>query len=252
MAAARARCTRRGWATAFRWRCCRASSPAASSGAAISTAGWRSAACRRCRCPNTSVWPLPLALQACGVRRSRHLVLAQRRKRTDTHGKGRGIYIGAVLLAVFAVLNLIVAGQTVGHRLRAGAVGRQDRDVARRRPRGQRVLGPRSPTAAHPIVVADRRHLGHQSRPAGRRADRRQSARPRAPASRRQAANSGWPRSLRAWCSATRRGSRSAAMSARIFPGSPPAACTAGSGSLPRLRARSSAFRCATAWDCKA
>lgn len=36
------------------------------------------------------------------------------RKRTDTRWQGRAIYVGAVLLAVFAVLNLIIAGQPWG------------------------------------------------------------------------------------------------------------------------------------------
>jgi len=36
------------------------------------------------------------------------------RKHTDTRWKGRAIYIGAVLLAVFAVLNLLIAGQPWG------------------------------------------------------------------------------------------------------------------------------------------
>ena len=40
--------------------------------------------------------------------------LWRRRKRTDTRWQGRSIYIGAVLLAVFAVLNLIIAGQPWG------------------------------------------------------------------------------------------------------------------------------------------
>ena len=40
--------------------------------------------------------------------------LWRKRKRTDTRWKGRGIYIAAVLLAVFGVLNLIIAGQPWG------------------------------------------------------------------------------------------------------------------------------------------
>lgn len=40
--------------------------------------------------------------------------LWRKRKRTDTRWQGRGIYIAAVLLAVFAVLNLIIAGQPWG------------------------------------------------------------------------------------------------------------------------------------------
>src|SRR5688572_27331670 len=40
--------------------------------------------------------------------------LWRKRKRTDTTWKGRGIYIAAVLLAVFGVLNLIIAGQPWG------------------------------------------------------------------------------------------------------------------------------------------
>ncbi|MEP6608098.1 MAG: YeeE/YedE family protein [Burkholderiaceae bacterium] len=36
------------------------------------------------------------------------------RRRTDSHWQGRAIYGGAVLLAVFAVLNLIIAGQPWG------------------------------------------------------------------------------------------------------------------------------------------
>ncbi|MEF9943235.1 MAG: YeeE/YedE thiosulfate transporter family protein, partial [Burkholderiaceae bacterium] len=36
------------------------------------------------------------------------------RRRTDTRWKGRAIYLGAVLLAVFAVLNLVIAGQPWG------------------------------------------------------------------------------------------------------------------------------------------
>ncbi|HVG06002.1 MAG TPA: YeeE/YedE family protein [Burkholderiaceae bacterium] len=40
--------------------------------------------------------------------------LWRKRKRTDANWKGRGIYISAVLIAVFAVLNLIVAGQPWG------------------------------------------------------------------------------------------------------------------------------------------
>ena len=40
--------------------------------------------------------------------------LWRKRKRTDTTWKGRGIYVAAVLLAVFGVLNLIIAGQPWG------------------------------------------------------------------------------------------------------------------------------------------
>jgi uncharacterized protein len=40
--------------------------------------------------------------------------LWRKRKRTDARWQGRGIYIAAVLLAVFAVLNLIIAGQPWG------------------------------------------------------------------------------------------------------------------------------------------
>lgn len=40
--------------------------------------------------------------------------LWRKRRRTDTRWQGRGIYIAAVLLAVFAVLNLIIAGQPWG------------------------------------------------------------------------------------------------------------------------------------------
>lgn len=40
--------------------------------------------------------------------------LWRRRKRTDTRWQGRSIYVGAVLLAVFAILNLIIAGQPWG------------------------------------------------------------------------------------------------------------------------------------------
>ncbi len=40
--------------------------------------------------------------------------LWRKRKRTDTRWQGRAIYIGAVLLAVFGVLNLIIAGQPWG------------------------------------------------------------------------------------------------------------------------------------------
>ena len=40
--------------------------------------------------------------------------LWRKRKRTDAHWQGRGIYVAAVLLAVFAVLNLIIAGQPWG------------------------------------------------------------------------------------------------------------------------------------------
>ncbi|MEG1970445.1 MAG: YeeE/YedE family protein [Burkholderiaceae bacterium] len=36
------------------------------------------------------------------------------RRRTDTRWKGRAIYLGAVLLAVFAVFNLVIAGQPWG------------------------------------------------------------------------------------------------------------------------------------------
>ena len=40
--------------------------------------------------------------------------LWRKRKRTDTRWQGRGIYIAAVLLAVFGVLNLIIGGQPWG------------------------------------------------------------------------------------------------------------------------------------------
>ena len=40
--------------------------------------------------------------------------LWRKRKRTDTRWQGRGIYVAAVLLAVFGVLNLIIAGQPWG------------------------------------------------------------------------------------------------------------------------------------------
>ena len=40
--------------------------------------------------------------------------LWRKRKRTDTRWQGRGIYVAAVLLAAFAVLNLIIAGQPWG------------------------------------------------------------------------------------------------------------------------------------------
>jgi len=40
--------------------------------------------------------------------------LWRNRKKTDARWKGRAIYVGAVLLAVFAVLNLLVAGQPWG------------------------------------------------------------------------------------------------------------------------------------------
>ena len=40
--------------------------------------------------------------------------LWRRRKRTDTRWQPRAIYIGAVLLALFAVLNLVIAGQPWG------------------------------------------------------------------------------------------------------------------------------------------
>ncbi|HTN50350.1 MAG TPA: YeeE/YedE family protein [Burkholderiaceae bacterium] len=42
------------------------------------------------------------------------VLLWRRRRSTQTRWRGRGIYIGAVLLAVFGVLNLIVAGQPWG------------------------------------------------------------------------------------------------------------------------------------------
>ena len=38
----------------------------------------------------------------------------RRRRSTQTRWRGRAVYVGAVLLAVFAVLNLLVAGQTWG------------------------------------------------------------------------------------------------------------------------------------------
>ena len=38
----------------------------------------------------------------------------RRRRSTQTRWRGRAVYIGAILLAVFAVLNLLVAGQTWG------------------------------------------------------------------------------------------------------------------------------------------
>jgi uncharacterized membrane protein YedE/YeeE len=40
--------------------------------------------------------------------------LWRKRKRTDTRWPGRGIYVAAVLMAMFAVLNLIIAGQPWG------------------------------------------------------------------------------------------------------------------------------------------
>ena len=40
--------------------------------------------------------------------------LWRKRKRTDANWKGRGIYVAAVMLAVFGVLNLIIAGQPWG------------------------------------------------------------------------------------------------------------------------------------------
>ncbi len=40
--------------------------------------------------------------------------LWRKRKRTDSRWQGRGIYVAAALLAIFAVLNLIVAGQPWG------------------------------------------------------------------------------------------------------------------------------------------
>ena len=40
--------------------------------------------------------------------------LWRKRKRTDTRWQGRGIYVAALLLALFAVLNLIIAGQPWG------------------------------------------------------------------------------------------------------------------------------------------
>ena len=40
--------------------------------------------------------------------------LWRKRKRTDTRWQGRAIYVAAVLLAVFAVLNLVIAGQPWG------------------------------------------------------------------------------------------------------------------------------------------
>jgi uncharacterized membrane protein YedE/YeeE len=40
--------------------------------------------------------------------------LWRKRKRTDTRWQGRGIYVAAVLMAMFAVLNLIIAGQPWG------------------------------------------------------------------------------------------------------------------------------------------
>jgi hypothetical protein len=40
--------------------------------------------------------------------------LWRRRRSTQTRWRGRGVYLGAVLLALFAVLNLIVAGQPWG------------------------------------------------------------------------------------------------------------------------------------------
>lgn len=42
------------------------------------------------------------------------LLLWRFRRRTDTRWKGGAIYVGAVLLAVFAVLNLVIAGQPWG------------------------------------------------------------------------------------------------------------------------------------------
>jgi len=42
------------------------------------------------------------------------LLLWRRRRTTQARWRGRGIYIGAVLLAVFGVLNLLVAGQPWG------------------------------------------------------------------------------------------------------------------------------------------
>jgi hypothetical protein len=40
--------------------------------------------------------------------------LWRRRRATDTRWKGRGIYIAAVWMAIFAVLNLVIAGQPWG------------------------------------------------------------------------------------------------------------------------------------------
>lgn len=40
--------------------------------------------------------------------------LWRKRKRTDARWQGRAVYLGAVLLAVFAVLNLLIAGQPWG------------------------------------------------------------------------------------------------------------------------------------------
>ena len=42
------------------------------------------------------------------------IALWRRRRTTESRWRGRGIYVGAVLLAVFGVLNLVVAGQPWG------------------------------------------------------------------------------------------------------------------------------------------
>ena len=98
--------------------------------------------------------------------------LWRKRRRTDALWKGRGIYVGAVLLAVFAVLESAHRRTTLGHRLWTRAVGREDRHLVRCRSGRECLLGPRSTADAHRIVTADRRDFGDQHRIADRRADR--------------------------------------------------------------------------------
>jgi uncharacterized protein len=57
--------------------------------------------------------PVTLALQ-WAVFAAIAIALWRRRRTTTTRWRGRGIYVGAALLALFAVLNLIIAGQPWG------------------------------------------------------------------------------------------------------------------------------------------
>jgi hypothetical protein len=93
-------------------------------------------------------------------------LLWSKRRTTTSRWQGRGVYVGAVLLAVFAIANLIVAGQPWGIVYGLGLWGAKLVSSGRGRPVRQRVLGPRGTSRRRSPAAARRRHLGDQPGPA--------------------------------------------------------------------------------------
>ena len=114
-----------------------------------------------------------------GARRTRHVAMAQTQAHRHALARARDLRCRRVARGVRRAES-DHRRPTMGHRLRARPVGREDRHVVRRRSGRQRLLGKRSASDAHRIVTADRRDFGDQHRAADRRVDRCQFSRPRA------------------------------------------------------------------------